>query len=379
MKLVIFCKSWLPEYLRNLNRFQRIYLLGEKHEVHLYTTGRTFISDSIKKRATVIRSPNVFIFSEFLYYVYCFFGIFTLRRKGCDILITDCTIVSVLGFLAKILAGVKWVADIWDDPAKETFYLWKKYSYRWLLSTLKVFLLKIILRHADLVICSILPCRLQAYRLQPNKVLALKNAIDLTRIKNNNPVISHRGFCIFFIGFMRKDRGIDILLRAVKDASKKIKEIKLVLAGDSETDQLKRIIAKMGMQKNVEVFGRINHEKVLELIAATDVCVCPFKEGTDIEYTYPIKIIEYMAMGRAVIASRLKGISEIVQDGENGLLVEPGSAEELCGALIKLYSDRTLLKKLQFKAQKSSISYDWKEKNRIIEDRLVKLSDKKGG
>lgn len=286
---------------------------------------------------------------------------------------TDRSIISLFGFMARIFTGVRWVADIWDDPEKESYYLWRKYSIHWYFNKCKVKLLKKILRYADLVICSILPEKLKDYNISKETILAVPNCIDLELVKPLYIEKNKNEFRIIFVGLMRKDRGVDTLLKAVKKLLRDIPNLKLILIGDPNIEIVKEMVTELRLGKWVELYGRVEHEKVLTQIESADVCVCPFMAGTDIEYTYPIKILEYLAMDKVVIASNLKGIRTIIKNGENGLLVKPGDKEELSGTILKVYRDKELRRKLEYKARKSAFEYDYRKKSKIINKKLNKL------
>jgi glycosyltransferase involved in cell wall biosynthesis len=126
-----------------------------------------------------------------------------------------------------------------------------------------------------------------------------------------------------------------LLLRAFAQVPGKAR---LVLVGDGSTlPAATELTAKLGMRDRVEFLGV--RSDVPELLAETDVFVLASKQET-----LPISILEAMRAGLPVIASDVGGVSEEVIDGETGLLVTPGSVEELQAALSKLFSNRTLRK-----------------------------------
>ena len=83
----------------------------------------------------------------------------------------------------------------------------------------------------------------------------------------------------------------------------------------------------------------------------------------------PLTLIEGMATGRAIIASRLPEIAEIIRDGENGLLFTPGSSQELADCTNKLLQDHNLMRKLGDQAKRDSQKFRFEE----IRYRLIKL------
>jgi glycosyltransferase involved in cell wall biosynthesis len=113
-------------------------------------------------------------------------------------------------------------------------------------------------------------------------------------------------------------------------------ESRLQLVGDGETlPASKELTAQLGIRDRVDFTGA--RSDVPDLLARTDVFVLASKQET-----LPISILEAMRAGLPVIASDVGGISEEVIDGETGLLVRPGSVEELSAALMHLLSSKTL-------------------------------------
>jgi glycosyltransferase involved in cell wall biosynthesis len=88
--------------------------------------------------------------------------------------------------------------------------------------------------------------------------------------------------------------------------------------------------------------GSVPHREVTELVAAADVAVVPHSNA----YRSPIKLFEYMAAVRAVVAPRVEPVESVVQDGTHALLFEPLNIDALAQALIKLANDATLRVKL---------------------------------
>ncbi len=128
-----------------------------------------------------------------------------------------------------------------------------------------------------------------------------------------------------------KDHGV--LLRAFARVPG---EARLKLVGDGDTLDAARSLAEdLGIRERVEFKG--SRADVPEILAETDVFVLASKTET-----LPISILEAMRAGLPVIASDVGGVSEEVIDEETGLLVEPGSVDDLAGALQRLLADKQL-------------------------------------
>jgi glycosyltransferase involved in cell wall biosynthesis len=116
---------------------------------------------------------------------------------------------------------------------------------------------------------------------------------------------------------------------------------------------------KLKLSGVLEYRGHVAHDEVLRCIAAADVCVCPFPKLPALEYAYALKIPEYLAMGKVVVATDLECNRGLIRNEENGILTTDNSPEELCGALHRLYRDKELREKLESNARGSVKHLDW--------------------
>jgi glycosyltransferase involved in cell wall biosynthesis len=120
------------------------------------------------------------------------------------------------------------------------------------------------------------------------------------------------------------------------------------IVGDGpERPTLGEAIERAGLQDQVRLTGALPQEEVIQKFAACDLFVLPSfvdeRGATDI---LPTVILEAMASARAVVASRVGGVAEMIEDGKNGVLVPPGDAGALAEALAPLLADGELRRKL---------------------------------
>src|SRR3989339_1026836 len=180
MKVAFFLKLNLHEKTRNLNAYQRLYYLSNHVEMTVLTSKYTVFNKELIQKVKVVRSFSINKKLDGLsYFIFGVLYLFKLKKQNFRIVYTDRSVYSVFGLFGKVFLKLKWVADIWDDPEKESYYLYRRYSLGWIFNRLKVMVLKRILRYSDLVVCSIIPERLISYGLSPKRILALPNCIDL--------------------------------------------------------------------------------------------------------------------------------------------------------------------------------------------------------
>lgn len=112
--------------------------------------------------------------------------------------------------------------------------------------------------------------------------------------------------------------------------------------------------------RNAVFTGSLPHEDVADLIRQFDVALAPYPRREHSFYFSPLKLFEYMACGAPVVAAAAGQITEVVRDGESGLLYPPGDAEALLAACDRLLTDPALRRRLGETAAKDvHAQYTW--------------------
>lgn len=139
-----------------------------------------------------------------------------------------------------------------------------------------------------------------------------------------------------FVGWFRKWHGLERLLEAFRDARLADANARLLLVGDGPArPDLDRFVAENGLGTAVVFTGPVGHAEIPAYVAAMDVAVQPSAP----EYACPMKIVEYMAMGKCVVAPDQANIREIVDDGHGGLLFALEDTAALAKALVRVLDD----------------------------------------
>ena len=140
---------------------------------------------------------------------------------------------------------------------------------------------------------------------------------------------------------------------------------------------LEKLAQKLGLQKRVAFTGAVEFEKIPETLKTLDALVAPYPQ-MDSFYFSPLKIFEYMAAGKPIVASRIGQLTEILEDGKNALLVPPENPEALAEALLRLKQDRNLGKSLGMQAQKAAKQkHGWNNRLRVVEGIFKTLVNRK--
>jgi glycogen(starch) synthase len=182
------------------------------------------------------------------------------------------------------------------------------------------------------------------------------NGIRLADFEGVAPY-AHPAPYILGIGRHVEQKGFDVLLRAyarLLEISPNL-SIDLLLAGNGERhEELKQLSSSLGLEGRAHFVGRVDRPKAVALFKGCAFFVLPSRHE-------PMGIVnlEAMAAGKAVVASRVGGVPELVSDGENGLLVEAGNVESLATALQTLAENPQEAARLGANGLEHVRAFDW--------------------
>jgi glycosyltransferase involved in cell wall biosynthesis len=151
---------------------------------------------------------------------------------------------------------------------------------------------------------------------------------------------------VLFLGRVDAGKGVFDLLAAGAALAGRFPGLCLVLGGEGDLDAVRRRAAELGIADRIELPGWIDAgRREAELGRASVFCLPSHAEGL------PMALLEAMATGKAVVASSVGGVPEVVRDGDNGLLVPPRDAAALATALARVLDDAVLRARLAERAR----------------------------
>ncbi len=259
-----------------------------------------------------------------------------------------------------------WIADHWDPS-----------HFHGLLRRCEA----VSLSAASLIVVVSEPLReeLQRAGVSPERILVNPNGVDPDRFRpgcGGTEIRDRLGFqpedlVVGFVGTFSYWHGIQVLQRAImnllaQDASgDKLPRLKFLLVGDGLLRaEMSDALRKHQESGNVVFTGILSHELVPQYLDAADILVSPhvpMPDGRDF-FGSPTKLFEYMAMGKAIVASNLGQLGRVLEHNVTALLVRPGDAEDLTSAIAHLAADAGVRKHLGTAARAVALErHTWRQ------------------
>jgi glycosyltransferase involved in cell wall biosynthesis len=141
------------------------------------------------------------------------------------------------------------------------------------------------------------------------------------------------GHRLLYVGNLIKGKGVHILLEAFASVICEYPDVRLTIVGSGPLElDLKRLADQMGLTPYVDFLGRRKHDELPTIMHEADLFVFPsLSEAT------PRAVLEAMAMELPVVATRVGGIPEMIEEGVTGVLVRPASTAELAAAIVRIF------------------------------------------
>jgi glycosyltransferase involved in cell wall biosynthesis len=314
---------------------------------------------------------TLFELMEIAYNIPAFFRIRrALKAPRADALYERYAFFHVAGAMAARAAGVPLILEV-NYTAATPLYRRRSRLLRPIARAAERFLF----RRARLIVAvsSVLRNGIVAGGIPADRVLTLPNAADPGRFRpeiSGSSVRARHGLegarVVGFTGAFFPWHGVGFLLDALAEILRELPDAAALLVGDGpERSVLEERVRKEGLEDRVRFAGWVGHEALPEHVAAFDIAVMPDSN----EYGSPMKIFEYMAMGKPVVAPRLGPLADGILDGETGILFPRRDATALRAALAELLGDEGLRRRMGERARAHVIANHTWERNaaRVLE------------
>lgn len=194
------------------------------------------------------------------------------------------------------------------------------------------------------------------------RVTVIPNGVDVNRFHPDVPAVAQSGdqITIGFVGTLKPWHGVSLLLRAFNEIHRTHPRSRLLIVGDGpERSALESETNMLRLRDAVDWTGAVDPEHVPGLVTSMDIAIAPYPRD-DQFYFSPLKVYEYMAAGRAVVASGIGQILRVIEDGVNGIIVPPGNSEAMVSAMTRLASNEVLRCRLGWAARTTIVkNHTW--------------------
>jgi len=171
---------------------------------------------------------------------------------------------------------------------------------------------------------------------------------------------------MLWVGRISKEKGLHILIKAMKEILKEVPQAQLTLVGDGpERRNIEQMIKDYQLEEHIHLEGFRSHLEISRYFKISHIFVLPsIREG------FPLVILEALASGLPCVASDVGGVKAVIEDGVNGYLVSPSDAKDFSLKVVELMSNPDLMKEMGENARKKIVDhYSWDS----IADRTIAL------
>lgn len=220
--------------------------------------------------------------------------------------------------------------------------------------------------------------------VEAEKITVLPNGVDTERftpIPRDEELARELGVqgktVIGYVGSILDYEGLGLLIDAAATLAAERDDFHVLLVGDgAELESFRDRVREDGLDRVITFTGRVPHEDVERYYSLVDITPFPRLPLPVCEMVSPLKPFEAMAMGKAVVASDVAALAEIVTSGTNGLLHAKGEAGSLTAELRRLLDDPELVGRLGAQAREWVVqNRDWRQISTIVAETYAELAE----
>jgi glycosyltransferase involved in cell wall biosynthesis len=208
----------------------------------------------------------------------------------------------------------------------------------------------------------------RTYRVPLQRISVIENAANTDLFRPMNAEACRKALnldssfaYVGFVGTLARWQGIEYLIKAAVKVIHEIPNVKFLIVGDGVMkSELVRMSKELQISNYIIFTGLVPYIEVPRYINACDICIVPktaFNVRTGMS---PLKLYEYLACGRPVIASDIEGLSDFLNRAQAGIIVPPERVEELSEAIIYLLKADNLRKEMGMRGRRAVVlEHSW--------------------
>ncbi len=277
--------------------------------------------------------------------------------------------------------GIPFVYELrafWEDAAVDQ----NKTSTRSLRYRLSQKLEDYVVHRADAVVGISQPIldELKKRKTDPTKLFHVPNGVDTEKfspVSRDDKLAAKLGLgsepVLGFIGSLYRWEGVAWLVGAVAELRRRGTACKLLIVGDGEEmPAVRETVRDLNAGEFIQILGRVPHDEIERYYSVADVLVYPRHSIRLTELVTPLKPLEAMALGKAILGSDVGGIRELVKPEKTGVLYRADNVEDFCKQAKRLLSQTSLQRKLGQEAREFILrEKDWK----VLAQRYINIYD----
>lgn len=218
--------------------------------------------------------------------------------------------------------------------------------------------------------------------ISEEKILVIPNGVNVEYVNpsQHSPRRLFPGFTIGFVGSLYAWAGLDLLFEAIRELCLEGFDLSLAVVGDGQMKTVwEKQVQQLELSDRVKFVGQLPPEEVLPILAGCDL---GYSGHLDLKgrqvYRSPLKLYEYMAMAKPVLASAVEDTKVVVSEGETGFLFQPGDKNSLKQALIRAYTAQNKLQEMGKKArQVIELNHSWTNRVRVLIEESERILSRK--
>ncbi len=229
-----------------------------------------------------------------------------------------------------------------SDYLRRQFLRFRKRFFNWFLNKVNAF---IVLSKSSAGI-------LEEYGVDKEKIHVVRLPL-WEEVKPSKPDNLKRN-AILFIGWLYPHKGLHVFLKAMPQILKEVPDAELYVIETGKEkvygEKMEELIKELKLEKHVNLVGKVSHDEVEKFLQKTGVVVIPEQW----ENMSPLVLAESMIFGKPVVASRIGGIPEFIEDAQSGFLVAPGDSYDFAKKVIWLLQNKQEAREMGKKAQETA-------------------------
>jgi glycosyltransferase involved in cell wall biosynthesis len=189
---------------------------------------------------------------------------------------------------------------------------------------------------------------LESEGVKPHRIAVLENGIDVSRFSEEPPRFTGE-IRIGAVANLRPVKCLDRLIRSAAELLQRHPNLRFDIAGEgNQRDELEALAQSLKLGDRFRLFGAVSD--IPNFLASLDIAVlCSNSEGMS------NALLEYMAAGRAIVATRVGAADQLIRDGQDGILIAPNDDDALSAAIEKLIQDPDRARRLGLSARRRAV------------------------